>query len=509
MHQIIGLFSLRAADPEYIYLISGLSIANGKMILGHIDNPGTPLQYLTALVFRMVYLLRDHQVSFNKDVFANADMYLRVLNLTMTVVVSAFMYYAGIVAYRITNHFSYSIVLQLAPLFTEIIFGNIGRITPENLMPLPAMLLSLLLLKHIFLSEEEHAKSHWIWFGLISGFGLSIKLTYFPLWFIPLIVIHTWKDKIRYSLAAIFSFLVMALPVTFQIQIFWQWTKSLFLHSGKYGNGETNIVDWQIFMPNFNNLWHENQYFFYVVLALIVALVLSFAFQKDSHSRLIQRISLGVLTAVVLQTAIVCKQFEPRYFIPALMLFPISLILVIENIRQLKTIISSYKIPEIALSIFVSFYFLNQIPVLHDLSTHFDQEKERKMPALYYMESIEKNAVKVLVPGGYGCPSPEYALMCSYGWAGKQKVLFKPVLAKVFPDTYIWYSWDKTFNYWGNEPSKELDRPVYIYLENDKLKDDLMNDTKKYFPEKYELIRTFFNAETNEAVYKMVKPSSE
>jgi hypothetical protein len=509
MHQVIGLFSLRSADPEYIYFISGLSIANGKMILGHIDNPGTPLQYLTALVFRMVYLLRDHQVSFNEDVFANADMYLRVLNLIMTVVVSAFMYYAGIVAYRVTKHFSYSIVLQLAPLFTEIIFGNIGRITPENLMPLPAVLLSLLLLKHIFLSEDENFKQQWIWFGLISGFGLSIKLTYFPLWVIPLIVISTWKDKIRYSLVAIFSFLIMALPVTFQIQIFWQWIKSLFLHSGKYGSGDSNIVNWQILAPNFNNLWHENQYFFYIVLALLAAIVLSFTFQKDSHSRLVQRISLAILTAVMLQTAIVCKQYEPRYFIPALMLFPLVLILIIENIRQLNAIISGYKIPEIALAIFISFYFINQIPVLHNLSTHFDQEKERKMPALHYLESIEKNAVKFLVPDGYGCPSPEYALMCSYGWAGKQKALFKPFLAKVFPDTYIWYPWDKTFNYWGNEPSKDLVRPVYIYLVNDNIKEDFINSTKNYFPEKYELIRTFFNDATNEAVYKLVKSSSE
>ena len=43
VHQVIGLYSLRSADPEYIYFISGLSIADGKFMLGHIDNPGTPL----------------------------------------------------------------------------------------------------------------------------------------------------------------------------------------------------------------------------------------------------------------------------------------------------------------------------------------------------------------------------------------------------------------------------------------------------------------------------------
>jgi hypothetical protein len=100
--------------------------------------------------------------------------------------------------------------------------------------------------------------------------------------------------------------------------------------------------------------------------------------------------------------------------------------------------------------------------------------------------------------------------MCSYGWAGKQKEFFKPVLAKLFPDTYIYYPWDKTVNFWGNEPNiKETTRPVYIYLENNNLKDVFFADTKAYFPEKYELVRTFFNETTNEAVYKLVKVVSE
>jgi hypothetical protein len=147
---------------------------------------------------------------------------------------------------------------------------------------------------------------------------------------------------------------------------------------------------------------------------------------------------------------------------------------------------------------------------LHDLSTHFDQEKERKMPALHYLQTIEKNAVKFLVPGGYGCPTPEYALMCSYGWSGKQHAYFKPVLAKLFPDTYIYYTWDKTFNYWAKEPAiKDTDRPVYIYFENEKNKEPFIEDCKVYFPEKYELNRTFYNEATNEAVYKLIKVSSE
>ena len=510
IHQIIGLYSLRSADPEYIYFISGLSVANGKLMLGHIDNPGTPLQYLAALVFRGLYYLRNHQVPFNEDVLGNADLYLRILNLVLTGVVTVFMYWAGKAAFKITNSLSYSILLQLSPLFTNIIFGNIGRITPENLMPIPVMLLSLLILKMVFLPKEEQAQKQWLWFGLISAFGLSIKLTYFPLWIIPLILLETWKDRFRYSATAVSAFFVMALPVTLQINIFWGWIKGLFLHSGQYGKGDSNIVNWNTVLPNFNNLWNENRDFIKVILILAVVLIVSFFYKKEKQKGLLQRISLAILCAVFIQIAIVCKQFESRYFIPAIMLFPVSLIMILEFLKSLSPSFSKFRSPPIVVIVFLSFYFGNQIPVIQSLSSSLDQEKTKKMPALNYMANLEKDAVKFLLPGGYGCPSPEYALMCSYGWAGKQKEFFKPVLAKLFPDTYIYYPWDKTVNFWGNEPNiKETTRPVYIYLENNNLKDVFFADTKAYFPEQYELVRTFFNETTNEAVYKLVKAASE
>ncbi len=510
VHQIIGLYSLRSADPEYIYFISGLSIANGKFMLGHIDNPGTPLQYLTALVFRILYQLRDHQIPFNEDVLSNADLYLRVLNLVLTIICSIFMYYIGNAAFKITKRWSFALLLQLSPLFTNIIFGNIGRITPENLIPIPVMLLGLMLLKVIYQPDEEQSKNNNIWFGLISAFGLSIKLTYFPLWIIPLIVIKPIKDKVWYSVVAVGSFFAMALPVTLQLNIFWGWVKGLFLHSGKYGSGESNIINWDVFLPNLKSLWNENYFFFYIVLVLVAVCTIFIFFKRDQRSLLIYRISVAVIAAIVIQLVIVCKQFEPRYFIPAIMLFPLVLILLIEFFLPFNYLISKFKIPQAIVALFILFYFVKQVPVIHSLSTALNQDNNKKMPTLHYMETLENDAVKFLVPGGYGCPTVEYALMCSYGWAGRQREIYKPVLGKLFPYTYIYYPWDKTVNFWGNEPNlRETDKEVYIYLENEKLKDTFLADTKTYFPENYELTQTFFNEATNEAVYKLTKVISE
>jgi hypothetical protein len=302
----------------------------------------------------------------------------------------------------------------------------------------------------------------------------------------------------------------MALPVTLQFNIFWGWVKGLFLHSGKYGSGESNIINWEVFLPNLNSLWNENYFFFYAVIVLSAVCAAFIFIKRNQGSWLIQKISFAVITAIVIQLVIVCKQFEPRYFIPALMLFPVILILLVEFFLPLNHLISKFKIPQAIVAIFILFYFIKQVPVMHSLSTALDRDNNKKMPTLHYMETLEKDAVKFLVPGGYGCPTVEYALMCSYGWAGRQREIYKPVLGKLFPDTYIYYPWDKTVNYWGNEPNiNETDKVVYIYLENEKFKEPFLADTKAYFPVNYELTRTFFNETTNEVVYKLTKVISE
>jgi len=510
LHQLIGLYSLRSADPEFIYYISGLSIANGKFMLGHIDNPGTPLQYLAALVFRGVYMLRSHQVPFNNDVLANPDMYLHVLNLVLTTVVAVFVYYAGKVFFKISNHLTYSVLLQLSPLFTSIIFLNIGRIVPENLMPLPVMLLSLLLIYLYYHPEEEQSRKHGIWFGLISAFGLSIKLTYFPLWIIPLIVLKSWKNKLIYSGTAFISFLAMALPVTLQIGFFWGWIKGLFMHSGSYGKGESNIIDLKTFGPNFGSLWNENHLFFWVMIVLMLVFAATFLLKKTRKTSLIQRISLALLSAGAIQVFILCKQYESRYFVPALMLIPVSLIIIAEFVRQLNPVISKYRINHVVLVLLISVYFFKQAPTVYGLSADLDQKKTQRMKALHYMNTIEKDAIKFTVTTDYGAPIPEYALMHSFGWSGWQKALFKPVLAELYPNSYIFFPWDNSMNFWGKEPDySQASRPAYIYFLNDNLKDQFFKDAAKYFPEKYELTRTFFNETTQEAVYKLVKAASE
>ena len=61
--------------------------------------------------------------------------------------------------------------------------------------------------------------------------------------------------------------------------------------------------------------------------------------------------------------------------------------------------------------------------------------------------------------------------MVSYTWAGDQQKYYTETLAKLYPDTYLYFTWDNTLKFWGNELTLNKinvsKKPVILYLEND------------------------------------------
>jgi hypothetical protein len=112
--------------------------------------------------------------------------------------------------------------------------------------------------------------------------------------------------------------------------------------------------------------------------------------------------------------------------------------------------------------------------------------------------------------GGYGGPAEEYALMTSYEWAGKDKAFLHPVFTKLYPDTYLYFTWDKTLKYWGKElylkAINESQKPVFLYLNSDD--PELYQKVIGKFPfakDSCEVMQTllFNNDKTKERIYKL------
>ncbi|HEY3373060.1 MAG TPA: hypothetical protein VGK10_19575, partial [Prolixibacteraceae bacterium] len=331
---ILGDLSLRSLDPDYIYFITGLGISEGHMKVAHIDNPGTPLQYLMGITDRLTHFLRPGAGTYLEDVFKNPDLYMSVSNLVLTGLITAVMFYAGKKVYQATGSVLYGILIQTTPFLAVIWYDLIGRIVPELLMPIPVIFLEIFLIELVYSKKNIEDFRQIILLSAISAFGISIKLTFIPLWFIPLILIKSWKSKAQFLGLSILFFFLFAIPVTLRFGTFTGWIKTLFIHSGQYGAGDANFINWAEFWTNVQFLWgYERWFLITVFLTLFTAIGYYFIHKKEADKRLLL-VTGAVLITILLQTGMVCKHFSHHYYIPALLLLPVLIFLIAEFFRK-------------------------------------------------------------------------------------------------------------------------------------------------------------------------------
>src|SRR5660397_3345 len=156
---LLGILSLRSVDPDYVYFISGLHISEGYFKVGHIDHPGTPLQILIAIMFRIIYLFRGNTAVYIEDVFLHPDLYLSITSLVITILTAGLLLYAGKKIFQSTKSIFYAILIQTAPFLPVIWYDLIGRITPELMMPFPVILLTVAIIKIYYEGDNVYNKT--------------------------------------------------------------------------------------------------------------------------------------------------------------------------------------------------------------------------------------------------------------------------------------------------------------------------------------------------------------
>jgi len=310
---------------------------------------------------------------------------------------------------------------------------------------------------------------------------------------------------------SIMFFLIIALPVTLQIEKFWSWIKDLFLHSGTYGEGEKNIVNLSAFKTNLAEIIQLEKHFFvfYLLLLLILTSYLIY-FRKRIKGQKIIVVAITILTTILVQLLIIGKHYSHHYFIPALMLLPLVILLSAELLKKFY----SHKIILVGLNVgLIIFLFWNithQFGYIHIKSEVIGNQIEARQKTWHVVSSLEKNSIKIIVSQDYGSPFKEYALLYSTAWAAnKLKPHYAEKLAKLYPDTYQYTTWDDKFQYWGSNfdilKIIENNIPVYIYLEKNS-EELYTRSINKINPENKFVVNrkeVFLNPDNNEIVYQL------
>ncbi len=464
--QIFGDLSLRTIDPEYIHFISGLCVSTGKFSQANIDQPAALLQILLAVIFKIVYFFREHNLPYFQDVIRHADLYLAVGNLTITAILSIAILWVGKAVYKTTKNPAYALVIQASPFLLNIWYDLTGRIYAELLFLIPVFLLQVLLLRELYGRNQTDKQRIWL-YALAVAIGLSLKMTFLPFFFLPLFFVKSLRNKLKYMGFTVLFFFLFSPQVLVQFGRFRRWMFGIFVHNGMYEGGAKSIIDTSVFAKNLQTLFSAKTHFFEAFLVLII-LTLVLVFIKKRKSLLV-RMGIGLTVVLLGFIFFMGKHYEMRYFIPALLLFPFILIVNMEMIYSLFNRKSVYIALSILLVLIIGYSLKQEVAYMRVVSRSVGEQVGAREETRSVIQTLNQKSYKIIASQDYGCPFQSYAIMYSFAMGGKQWPHYKEKLNKLYPDTYQYFTWDNSIRYWGKafNPNTIIasGKPVYLYLQ--------------------------------------------
>ncbi|HXH19854.1 MAG TPA: hypothetical protein VNJ07_12305 [Chitinophagales bacterium] len=309
------------SDPSYLYLFNGLNIAMLKPS-AHVDNPGSPVQLISAAVVRTTSFLRNED-DLQKDVILHSELYIKIINRTLFTLCIIALFFLGVVAYRYTGSLWWSFLLQCVPFASWQMMRIFLKVSPEMMIFISCILWIVTLLR--LSARDDFRKNHLLytfWFSFLTGFSLAAKLTMIPFLIIPLTLLPL-RISVNYLLLSFIFFLLLIFPAWAHFEYLLSWLGALFIHSSLYGRGAPNVVDFPEALHSLAKLITlEHPLYIAVFLAAgLLMMIYRIKMLRDIRYNMDVKILFALVFTVVIQLVMVAKHFNPHYLIPSLSLF--------------------------------------------------------------------------------------------------------------------------------------------------------------------------------------------
>ena len=323
-------------DPEYIYLMNALCICDLQSV-GHIDNPGTTLIQLSAATIGVKHLFfqteNDRAI---ENVLKQPGVFIESIRKVMVVLNSVFLFLLGWIVFKKTNSVWRALFMQLCMLVSSYILGiTWASLSPEPLLFLLTGLYVILIFWY-YHDEDKYGWKYVILFALITGAGLGTKATFLPLTIFPLIVLPTGKKKVLYLLGVVPSFILFTIPAIPEYDAMFYWFRNMINHSGIYGHGEKQFIDFKTYFPNIKKIVVSNSLILVAMSVTTFTVITILLIKKTKLFQWELKFLAGLLGVFVFGILLVAKHYGGNhYLIPVLLLSGISLYINIDLILRL------------------------------------------------------------------------------------------------------------------------------------------------------------------------------
>ena len=319
-------------DPEYAYLLNSLNTARFRLP-GHIDHPGTTTQVAGGIVLEGAWLIDPRGENLTQSVLTEPEHYIRVLNIATAIIGSLALYIFALFLYHRTRNIWYSLLLQLTPFVSGfLLFNGFTRVTQEVMQMIAGFAMATVALIWFFDPHHKDSRKYIILFGIIAGFGMASKVLFAPLLIIPLVLLKNFRHKIMFVALSIIAFVFFTLPILKMYPHMLNWFYQLFIHSGQYGSGNTEIIDSSKYFNELLNLFIINPVLaaiFGFSVLILIGLIINKLIKRGEPFSPMSRLFLAVVLAQSAGYLLIAKQPKAAYLLPYESVAAINVVLIV------------------------------------------------------------------------------------------------------------------------------------------------------------------------------------
>ncbi len=424
------------SDPEYAYLFDSLNLVKCNMPAMY-WHPGTTVEILSASLIKLIHPFESSS-EIVRSVILNPEYYLWCLNIVFLILFIISITVLGFISYRATKNIWVAIILQASPFFSIHALMEISRVRPETLLVTCCAIFAAIIIQIRKYDVTEHINYYIYAFALTISFGIITKITFLPLIIIPILLLPTWKTRLKYLLFTMLGLIVFSFPIIPKYVSMVNWFGILVSHTGRYGTGKASIIDIDSYKDSIVQIILSNTIYSVILLIgiFIIALCLLISmYRKELSNDLEIKALLAIIVAQVAQMLMVAKHpsinSSYHYLLPSLMLSGLAVVFMVPICFRLLKMEIKPKF-NIIYAILVAIVFLK---VAIEVGGRVEVLKTSLKESLHLNKIVGSDFKNYGVISYLRSSSPFYALNFGNEFSGYKH---SNAMYELFPDKYFY-----------------------------------------------------------------------
>ena len=302
--------------------------------------------------------------------------------------------------------------------------------------------------------------------GIICGFGVATKLTFFPLILLAIFCCWGLKRLLAFATGFCIAAALALMPIYSELYRVFDWVVALATHSGYYGSGEVGFARADAYVPDIVLLVSTEPAMVLIpLLATAAMLVIWFRARRldvefPGRTLALTAAAVGIFLLQILSFLFIAKHASLHYLIPLYLSTGINLALLYRATQRLAGVaVPKFLVAGIPIAVFVAgtIHMFVMTPSLIEILS------EAKRDQLTLHARVRERSKDAMLVEYYRSISPEFALYFGNTFAGRA---FARELEARYPHRLFLNIWNGDFETFGDfiDPGAIIQKYRHLYF---------------------------------------------